>query len=287
MNKEQKQFLLSSLFSGIMIGIGCTVYLSCVNKLVGALLFCAGLFFILTNGGTLFTGICGLKTPVKKLTWVFVLNGLGTVIPAIVSWSNVVDGATKLGATAAAVMLGKLSMNPVSWLLNGLMCGVLMYLAVIGYKKAKDSLHGIAAVLFAIVGFIVCGFEHSIADMGYLAIAIPNLSFWQILQCMGMILVIMLGNVFGGKADAHGAGGLAGEGRVRFSYKHAEVVCSCDQLNRAKGVKGGTSSLFVCPLQSPEAAPLVGSGAKPRKEVNYAGKVRAACAGKYRAAAGD
>ena len=57
----------------------------------------------------------------------------------------------------------------------------------------------IAAVLFAIVGFIVCGFEHSIADMGYLAIAIPNLSFWQILQCMGMILVIMLGNVFGGK----------------------------------------------------------------------------------------
>ena len=37
------------------------------------------------------------------------------------------------------------------------------------------------------------------ADMGYLAIAIPNLSFWQILQCMGMILVIMLGNVFGGK----------------------------------------------------------------------------------------
>lgn len=156
MNKEQKQFLLSSLFSGIMIGIGCTVYLSCVNKLVGALLFCAGLFFILTNGGTLFTGICGLKTPVKKLAWVFVLNGLGTVIPAIVSWSNVVDGATKLGATAAAV-------------------------------------------LFAIVGFIVCGFEHSIADMGYLAIAIPNLSFWQILQCMGMILVIMLGNVFGGK----------------------------------------------------------------------------------------
>lgn len=114
MNKEQKQFLLSSLFSGIMIGIGCTVYLSCVNKLVGALLFCAGLFFILTNGGTLFTGICGLKTPVKKLAWVFVLNGLGTVIPAIVSWSNVVDGATKLGATAAAVMLGKLSMNPVS-----------------------------------------------------------------------------------------------------------------------------------------------------------------------------
>ena len=49
-----------------MIGIGCTVYLSCVNKLVGALLFCAGLFFILTNGGTLFTGICGLKTPVRS-----------------------------------------------------------------------------------------------------------------------------------------------------------------------------------------------------------------------------
>lgn len=178
MNKEQKQFLLSSLFSGIMIGIGCTVYLSCVNKLVGALLFCAGLFFILTNGGTLFTGICGLKTPVKKLAWVFVLNGLGAVIPAIVSWSNVVDGATKLGATAAAVMLGKLSMNPVSWLLNGLMCGVLMYLA-------DFAVHG-----------------HDSRDYARQRVR--------------------------RQADAHGAGGLAGEGRVRFSYKHAEVVCSCD-----------------------------------------------------------
>lgn len=199
MNKEQRQFLLSSLFSGLMIGIGCTVYLSCSNKLVGALLFCAGLFFILTNGGTLFTGICGLKTPVKKMAWVFVLNGLGTLIPGLVSWSNVIGGTTKLGETAATLMLNKLGMNPFSWLLNGLLCGVLMYLAVIGYKKAKDSLHGIATVLFAIPVFIVCGFEHSIADMGYLAIAIPALSFWQILQCMGMILVIMLGNVFGGK----------------------------------------------------------------------------------------
>ncbi len=224
MNKEQKQFLLSSLFSGIMIGIGCTVYLSCVNKLVGALLFCAGLFFILTNGGTLFTGICGLKTPVKKLAWVFVLNGLGTVIPAIVSWSNVVDGATKLGATAAAVMLGKLGMNPVSWLLNGLMCGVLMYLAVIGYKKAKDSLHGIAAVLFAIVGFIVCGFEHSIADMGLSG------------DCDSEPVVLADFAVHGydsrdyarqcvrRQADAHGAGGLAGEGRINSLAKHADTV---------------------------------------------------------------
>ncbi len=220
MNTERKQFILNSLFSGIAIGIGCTVYLSCSNKLVGALLFCAGLFFILTNGGVLFTGICGLKTPIPKMAAVFVLNGLGTVIPAMVSWSNVIDGGTRLGETtatvmlnelsminggtrlgetAATVMLNKLSMNPVSWLLNGLMCGVLMYLAVIGYKKAKDSLHGIAAVLFAIPAFIVCGFEHSIADMGYLAIAAPALNGSQLLSCFGMILIIMLGNVAGGK----------------------------------------------------------------------------------------
>lgn len=200
LTRDQKRLLLSSLFSGLMIGIGCTVYLSCSNKLVGALLFSAGLFFILTNGGTLFTGICGLKTPVKKLAWVFVLNGLGTLLPGLVSWSNILaTGGTKLGETAATLMMNKLGMNPFSWLLNGLLCGVLMYLAVVGYKQAKDSLHGIATVLFAIPAFIVCGFEHSIADMGYLAIAIPALSFGQFLQCMGMILIIMLGNVLGGK----------------------------------------------------------------------------------------
>ena len=62
MNKEQKQFLLSSLFSGIMIGIGCTVYLSCVNKLVGALLFCAVLFFILVAS----IGLLQLRSNRKK-----------------------------------------------------------------------------------------------------------------------------------------------------------------------------------------------------------------------------
>lgn len=90
MNKEQKQFLLSSLFSGIMIGIGCTVYLSCVNKLVGALLFCAGLFFILTNGGTLFTGICGLKTPVKKLAFWQILQCMGMIL--VIMLGNVFGG---------------------------------------------------------------------------------------------------------------------------------------------------------------------------------------------------
>ena len=51
--------------------------------------------------------------------------------------------------------------------------------------------------------------------------------------------------------------------------QHAEEVRKREQLNRArghraKGVKGGTSSLFVCPLRSPEAAPLVGFGATPQ-----------------------
>ena len=86
MTEEKKCLILTSLFAGLMIGVGCMVYLACENKALGAFLFSAGLFFVLTFGGTLFTGICGLKTPWKRLAAVFVLNGAGILLAGLLTW---------------------------------------------------------------------------------------------------------------------------------------------------------------------------------------------------------
>lgn len=195
MKLETRQLVCRGIFAGLMIGIGCTVYLACPNKLVGALLFSSGLFFILSNGGSLFTGLCGLKTPWGTLAAVLGLNALGALIAGALSWP-----AMKLAAPAAELVANKLAANPLSWLTNGILCGILMYLAVMGYKRAKDAPHALASVMYAIPVFIVAGFEHSIADFGYLAVALPALAPIDVLRMLGMILVVVIGNVIGSKA---------------------------------------------------------------------------------------
>ena len=195
MKLETRQLVCRGIVAGLMIGIGCTVYLACPNKLVGALLFSSGLFFILSNGGSLFTGLCGLKTPWGTLAAVLGLNALGALIAGALSWP-----AMKLAAPAAELVANKLAANPLSWLTNGILCGILMYLAVMGYKRAKDAPHALASVMYAIPVFIVAGFEHSIADLGYLAVALPALAPIDVLRMLGMILVVVIGNVIGSKA---------------------------------------------------------------------------------------
>jgi len=58
----------------------------------------------------------------------------------------------------------KLAQFPLYTFIRGFFCGILMYLAVSIYKE-KNSVLGI---LFCVPVFILCGFEHSIADMFYL-----------------------------------------------------------------------------------------------------------------------
>ena len=190
MKYETKQLLCRGLFAGLMIAIGCMVYLACENKLVGALLFSAGLFFILSNNGALLTGMCGLPTPWLTLAAVLAFNAAGALLGGILSWP-----AQRLAEPAAALVANKLAASPLSWLTNGILCGVLMYLAVMGFKRAAEGVLSLASVMYAIPVFIVAGFEHSIADLGYLAIAIPALSWTQVAGMLGMILVVVAGNV--------------------------------------------------------------------------------------------
>lgn len=194
MTDEKKRLILTSLFAGFMIGVGCMVYLACESKALGAFLFSAGLFFVLTFGGTLFTGICGLKTPWKRLAAVFALNGAGILLAGALTWTG---GA--LPGAAAVVMRKKLAAPLLSWLSNGVLCGAMMYLGVTGFKRAQSGAVAVASVLYAVPVFILAMFEHCVADMGYLAIALPCLSPLEALQNLGVILLVAAGNVLGSK----------------------------------------------------------------------------------------
>ena len=166
--------LIKSILAGIVIGIGATAYLSLENKIIGSVLFSIGLFVILTKELNLFTGKIGyilendLKY-VKEVVITLIGNFIGTfLVGNILKFTRISDIITPEARRICEI---KLTDNYMSIFILAIFCGILMFLAVDGYKKAKDVFAKYAGFFLAISVFIVCGFEHCIANMYYFAIA--------------------------------------------------------------------------------------------------------------------
>lgn len=155
-----------SLCAGILITIGGTVFLSCENKTVGAVLFSVALLCICYKGYYLFTGKIGYI--VEQHTKQDFLNldiGLfGNLAATFLFGMLLRTVLPNIGEKAAEMCSAKLAQFPLYTFIRGFFCGIVMYLAVSIYKE-KNSVLGI---LFCVPVFIICGFEHSIADMFYL-----------------------------------------------------------------------------------------------------------------------
>lgn len=158
---------LYSILAGICIGIGGLVYLSVDNKIVGSLLFAIGLLLILINKFTLYTGVVSYVE--------FRITSFFTVVVVLIG--NII-GAFTMGLIfhfAKPELLGKateLCMNKMEeeWSIIPLsiFCNILIFFAVDTWKKIKlDYAIRIVSVFLCVSVFILCGFEHSIANMFY------------------------------------------------------------------------------------------------------------------------
>ena len=189
-------YLIKSTFAGIMIAIGGTVFLSLENKVIGAIFFSIGLFMILTNGFNLYTGKVGyiLENDYKYLIEVFVTiigNFIGTnLVGYILKLTRIYP---EISEKAQAMCNIKLDDTPLSiWILS-IFCGILMYLAVNGFKMGSSPLEKNLSVFLGVIVFILCGFEHSIANMFYFSVA----GMWSV-KAFDYLLVMILGNAIGG-----------------------------------------------------------------------------------------
>ncbi len=196
LKREVKNFILA-VCAGICIGIGGTVFLATPNNIIGAFLFCIGLITILVFKFNLYTGMLGyvLDNKPSYLLTVLVVwcgNFAGTALTAFLVRSTRIGDA--LVKRAGGIVQIKLDDKLMSLFILGIFCGILMFVAVDTFKKnveVKDTLI-VYAVVMGVMVFIVAGFEHSIADMFYFALA------GKIKECLLSLLVITLGNFVGG-----------------------------------------------------------------------------------------
>ena len=178
-----------------MIAIGGTVFLSIENKVIGASLFSIGLFGVLIYNLNLYTGKIGYLITnfnlkyIKELIITLIGNFIGACsVGFILRYTRIYD---KIYEKSLILANTKLNDNILSIFILSIFCGLLMYYAVNGFKKQTDF-GKYLVVYLGVAVFILCGFEHCIANMYYFSVV----DIWS-LKTLGYTGIMVLGNSIG------------------------------------------------------------------------------------------
>lgn len=196
-----------AVVAGICIGLGGTVFLRIKDSftggnVVGALLFSIGLFAICTRGYNLFTGkACYIfdnkPSYLINLVVIWLGNLAGTFLLAYLLRATGLCGTESgINVTAQALVASKMSSSYHSLFILGIVCNIFIYLAVNGYAKNPHELGKYLSIFLGVSIFILCGTEHSVADMFYWAVSGTLVSDFG--ESILRLLIISAGNVVGG-----------------------------------------------------------------------------------------
>lgn len=163
-----------------------------LQRTLAGVIFPAGLMMIVLVGGELFTGNCLMSMAAwdKQIKWsrmvrnlvvVFFSNLVGALlVDVIVYFSGQFDySAGKLGAYTISVAVKKIAISPYKAVFSGILCNVLVCVAILMAAAAKDVAGKILAIFFPIWLFVVSGYEHVVANMYYIPAGILASLNWD------------------------------------------------------------------------------------------------------------
>lgn len=193
--REKAASFLDSILGGMCIGIGGVVFLSCESKVVGAVFFCLGLFAICTFGFNLFTGKVGyvFQRPLRYTGFVLSVwlgNLIGT---GVVGYAVRATRIAGIAEKAAGMCQTKLDDSLVSIFILSVFCNILMFIAVDGFRNNPHEIGKYIGIFLGVTVFILCGFEHCVANMFYFSVA----NAWSGRTVL-YLLVMSVGNACGG-----------------------------------------------------------------------------------------
>ncbi len=223
-----KLFVLG-LLAGAFIGLGAMYYTIvaadhtlpfAVGRLLGGLVFSLGLVLVVIAGAELFTGNNlivmawadgKVSTAAVLRNWaiVYVANGLGAAALAWLVWmsGHPAQGQGAIAAQTMAIAAAKTAMPFGEAFFRGLMCNVLVCMAVWLAMAARSVTDKTLAVVFPISAFVAAGFEHSIANFYFIALAmllaasgtpVPAGASIGLAGMAANLLPVTLGNLAGG-----------------------------------------------------------------------------------------
>ncbi len=177
---KKMELINKSIGAALLISLGNYALLKLGNP-IGPIIFAFGLLGVCYMGQNLFTGKCGFLFQDKIKIWdlliILIVNLLaGYLFGLLYSCADleiVNNAVAKVGTWEISV----------AFFVKSLLCGVIMYIAVLMYRKGTPL-----GIIFGIPLFIFCGFQHCIANVVTLGVA--GTFDWSLLICV-------LGNFIG------------------------------------------------------------------------------------------
>jgi len=221
------KMLILGIFAGGFIGFagiaattaGATVENPSLSRLLSAIVFPAGMAMVLVAGSELFTGnnliiisVLEKKTKIMDMlkNWFFVF--LGNFIGAAGVAVLVVFGHTpdlfgnRLAEKVVSSAVVRVEQTFPEAFIRGLLCNVLVCIAVWAAFAAKKVSGKLMMSFWPVMVFVLCGFEHSIADIYFCVAGILTSSEYGIAAegltwgsfLLKNLLPVTLGNILGG-----------------------------------------------------------------------------------------
>lgn len=221
MKQRPINYFLQTILGGLFIGFGIMLIVTIGGllnpagvasmKIVQGLSFAVALSMVMMAGAYLFTGdnlvltvstLSKEASPLEMLSiWMsgYVGNFFGSLLGAVLFFYT----GLAVGDTAAFIeKLATVKMNAefVELLCRGILCNLLVCLAVWSYYKMKSETAKIIMIFCCIFPFFTSGFEHSIANMTLfsLALMIPHGELVTFSGAIANLVPVTIGNIIGG-----------------------------------------------------------------------------------------
>lgn len=232
------RILVLAILAGMLIAFGAAVTSTAGHalgnvsavRIISGLLFPFGLGMVLLSGAELFTGNCLMVLPLleREITvaqmlrswfWVYLGNVVGALLVAAgCAFSGQLDySGGALAAFTIKLAAGKCVLPFGGAIVQGFFCNLLVCLGVLLAGSAKDTFGKISGAYLPVCFFVICGFEHCIANLFYIPVGIFAMMIPKYAQLaasagidtaalnwggmlFGNLIPVTLGNLLGGVA---------------------------------------------------------------------------------------
>lgn len=202
-----------------------------IQRLIMGCVFPVGLIMVVLLGTELFTGNCMMVAAVadKRVkfamllrNWIVVylgnLIGAALIVLLVSATGQLGYSSNGLAVLTIKIATAKTGLSFGAAFAGGILCNVLVCIAVLLAMASKSIIGKIMGIWFPIMAFVLSGFEHSVANMYYIPAGIfasmnpvyaaaaqeagVNMANLNALGFLGNIVPVTLGNIVGGAAIA-------------------------------------------------------------------------------------
>ena len=218
LKKNPLGYILASILAGVFVGFGILLIFTIGGMLTGqpyvkivmGLSFGIALSLVIIAGAELFTGnnfVMTVGALGKKVSWsetlklwfiCFLGNWAGAILLSLIfNGAGLAKGATGEFISSAAAV--KMNMELLPLFLRAVLCNMLVCLAIWSGFRCKSESGKLIMVFWCLFAFITSGYEHSVANMTLLTVAIlsPLSSDVTLAGYFYNIIVVSLGNMVG------------------------------------------------------------------------------------------